>query len=89
VAGADGRPVRVEYGENDHCCERFVLADDWLRTRGLQREGIVGSASARLVRSRDVVGVACEQLARDPLVFLHPAGAGCAECDEARRSVGT
>lgn len=83
----DGRPVRIEYGENDHCCARFVLADEWLRARGLQREGRVGHAHARLARSRDIVAVALEQLARDPLVFLHPHGAGCAECDEARASV--
>jgi aminoglycoside N3'-acetyltransferase len=87
VRGEGGRPVRVDYGENDHCCERFALADGWLRARALQREGRVGSASARLVRARDVVSVACERLARDPLVFLHPTGAACAECDEARRSV--
>lgn len=84
----DGRPVRIEYGENDHCCERFALADGWLRARGLQREGQVGHAHARLARSRDVVDVAVEHLARDPLVFLHPPDAGCAECDEARASVG-
>ena len=83
----DGRPARVEYGENDHCCERFALADGWLRERGLQREGPVGHAHARLARSRDVVDAALERLARDPLVFLHPAGAGCGECDEARASV--
>lgn len=83
----DGRPARIEYGENDHCCERFALADGWLRARGLQREGPVGHARARLVRARDVVEAAREQLARDPLVFLHPAGAGCAECDGARASV--
>ncbi|MET0400605.1 MAG: AAC(3)-IV family aminoglycoside N-acetyltransferase [Longimicrobiaceae bacterium] len=82
-----GRPVRLDYGENDHCCERFALADGWLRERGLQREGVVGHAAARLARSRDVVRVARERLARDPLVFLHPAGAGCGECDEARASV--
>ena len=29
----------IDYGENDHCCERFALADDWLRSSGLQREG--------------------------------------------------
>ena len=81
------RPVRVEYGENDHCCQRFALADDWLRERGAQREGRVGQADARLVRSRDVVAAARERLARDPLVFLHSSGSGCAECDEARRSV--
>lgn len=80
-----GRRVRVEYGENDHCCARFSLLDDWLRERGQQREGPVGNGQARLVLSRDVVAVALERLARDPLIFLHPDG--CAECDEARESV--
>ncbi|HEY7482729.1 MAG TPA: AAC(3)-IV family aminoglycoside N-acetyltransferase [Gemmatimonadales bacterium] len=89
VLGSDRRPVRVDYEENDHCCERFALADGWLLDRGLQREGQVGQARARLLRSRDVVAVATGQLELDPLVFLHPAGAGCAECDEARRSVTT
>lgn len=84
----DGRPVRMEYGENDHCCARFALADGWLRERGLQAEGRVGHADARLVRARDVVQVAREHLARDPLLFLHPADAGCADCDEARGSTG-
>lgn len=79
---------RVAYGENDHCCERFTLADGWLRERGLQAEGPVGHAHARLVRSRDVVAVARDRLAADPLLFLHPAGTGCEECDAARASVG-
>jgi aminoglycoside 3-N-acetyltransferase-4 len=83
----DGRPVRIEYGENDHCCARFAIADDWLRARGLQHEGRVGNAEARLVRSRDIVAVALEHLARDPLLFLHPPSAACAECDAARASV--
>jgi aminoglycoside N3'-acetyltransferase len=82
----DGRATRVEYGENDHCCARFALADGWLRERGLQSEGRVGHAEARLIRARDIVAVALEHLAADPLVFLHPAGAGCEECDEARAS---
>lgn len=84
----DGRPVRVDYGENDHCCARFNLADEWLRARGLQREGRVGQAHARLARARDIVNLALEALAHDPLLFLHPSIAGCAECDEARASVG-
>ena len=83
-----GRPTRIEYGENDHCCQRFTFADDWLRERGLQREGIVGHAHARLMRSRDIVRVATEQLARDPLLFLHARGE-CEECDIAWESVGT
>jgi aminoglycoside N3'-acetyltransferase len=82
----DGRPVRLDYWENDHCCARFALADDWLRTRGLQAEGSVGHAEARLVRARDIVDVALEHLRNDPLIFLHPPAAACAECDAARRS---
>jgi len=82
-----GRHVRVDYLENDHCCQRFALADAWLRTEGLQREGHVGNAHARLVKSRDVVAVVRKRLARDPLIFLHAPEEECAECDEARRSV--
>ena len=85
---AQGRAVRLEYEENDHCCERFALADGWLRSRGLQIEGRVGHARARLTSSRAIVRVACEYLARDPLIFLHPTDAGCEECDAARCSVG-
>jgi aminoglycoside 3-N-acetyltransferase len=84
----NGRPARVEYGENDHCCQRFALADEWLRARRLQAEGAVGNAHARLVRARDVVTVTCDQLAADPLVFLHPLDEGCQECDEARGTIG-
>jgi aminoglycoside N3'-acetyltransferase len=83
----DGRPVRIDYEENDHCCERFAFADEWLRARGLQSEGRVGYAHARLARAGDIVAVALEHLARDPLLFLHPPGVGCGECDRARRSV--
>jgi aminoglycoside 3-N-acetyltransferase len=83
----NGRPVRVDYEENDHCCERFTFADEWLRKGGLQSEGPVGHAHARLARARDIVAVALEHLADDPLLFLHPPGAGCVECDEARRSL--
>jgi aminoglycoside N3'-acetyltransferase len=80
----DGRPLRIDYGENDHCCELFALADDWLRASGLQSEGPVGNAHARLFRARDVVRLAVEHLTRDPLLFLHPAEAACEECDAAR-----
>jgi aminoglycoside N3'-acetyltransferase len=81
-----GRPIRLDYGENDHCCQRFALADAWLRSRGLQSEGRVGHAHARLMRSRDIAAIACAQLARDRLIFLHPREARCAECDAARDS---
>lgn len=85
----EGKPVRIDYGENDHCCQRFALADDWLRAEGLQSEGPVGSAHARLIRSRDIVRVAVERLTDDALIFLHRPDDGCEECDEARLSVGS
>jgi len=83
----DGFPARVQYHENDHCCARFALLDAWLRAAGLQREGRVGHAHARLIRARDVVDVAVKHLETDPLVFLHPESEGCEECDAARLTV--
>jgi aminoglycoside N3'-acetyltransferase len=83
-----GLPTRLDYRENDHCCARFCLADEWLRSRGLQSEGRVGQAHARLARSRDIVDVALEHLKVDRLLFLHPPAFGCAECGEARNSIG-
>jgi aminoglycoside N3'-acetyltransferase len=84
----DGVPTRIEYGENDQCCQGFRLVDGWLQAAGLQTEGAVGHARARLMRSRDVVNVVTARLREDPLLFLHPAGSGCDECDEAWESVG-
>jgi aminoglycoside 3-N-acetyltransferase len=84
----DGRPRRIEYGENDHCCAGFASADGWLRAAGLQSEGRVGYAHARSARSRDIVALALRPLRDDPLLFLHPADAGCAECNRARSTVG-
>jgi aminoglycoside N3'-acetyltransferase len=83
----DGQPARVEYGENDHCCARFSLADEWLRAAGLQRKGLVGHAPARLARSRDIVDIALARLRRDPLIFLHAEAEGCEECNEARANI--
>jgi aminoglycoside N3'-acetyltransferase len=80
----DGRPARIDYVENDCCCARFALVDEWLRARGLQAEGPVGHGRAKLARSRSIVDVTMEHLARDPLVFLHSPGT-CAECDVSRR----
>jgi aminoglycoside 3-N-acetyltransferase-4 len=80
----EGRRVRLDYVENDHCCERFALADDWLRARRLQSEGKVGHAMARLARARDIVDLAVDTLRRQPTIFLHTPEEGCADCDEAR-----
>jgi len=77
----NGRPKRYEYGETDHCCEKFALLDDWLGSK--QRRGMVGRAEARLARSRDIVEAALARLRQDETVFLHARGQ-CSECDLAR-----
>lgn len=77
----DGQPRRYEYGETDHCCQRFRLLDAWLADR--QRRGSVGRGEARLARSRDIVAAALVRLREDETVFLHAPGA-CGECDAAR-----
>jgi aminoglycoside N3'-acetyltransferase len=79
-----GRHTRIDYLENDHCCQRFALADQWLRSKGLQAEGPVGHGTARLARARDIVCLAVEALRRQPTIFLHGPDEGCAKCDEAR-----
>ena len=83
-----GRPMRLDYFEIDHCCQRFNLMDDWLDVAERQRRGTVGHAQARLARSRHVVEAALERLFEDETVFLHPVGID-AECDEARASLAS
>jgi len=88
VVVVDGEPRTMAIAETDHCCRRFALADGWLLAAGLQREGKVGRADARLADARDIVRVAVEHLRADPLLFLCDAGEACDECDAARASVG-
>jgi aminoglycoside N3'-acetyltransferase len=81
-----GQPVRYDYGEIDHCCQKFNLMDRWLEAEGLVRRGNVGHAEARLTRSRDIVEVALGRLRENETVFLHAGGVDI-ECDEARASL--
>lgn len=83
----DGRAIRIDYTETDHCCERFTLLNDWLGARGLQAEGTVGQAQTKLVRASDVIALAEPALERDPFLFLHPRGSVCRDCDAAWDSV--
>jgi aminoglycoside N3'-acetyltransferase len=82
----DGKPVRFDYREIDHCCQNLALADGWLDEQNLQRHGKVGHAEARLMRSRGVVPVVMEYIKRDETIFLHPEGFD-EECDDARASL--
>nr|AIA17596.1 AAC3 [uncultured bacterium] len=87
VVVEEGVVKTVLVAETDHCCRRFRLADEWLRAKGLQREGKVGSATARLADAKHIVAVAVERLAADPIVFLCPPSEACEECDLARASI--
>ena len=66
----DGRATRVDYRENDCCCARFALVDEWLEAEGRQRRGPLGHGEARLARARDVVAVVTARLSADELAFL-------------------
>jgi aminoglycoside 3-N-acetyltransferase len=82
----DGRPKRIDYGENDHCCQNFVWVGEWLRARGLQREGVVGYGRAQLARSRDITATVVEELSDDKCRFLHARGT-CDDCEPAWASL--
>lgn len=84
VLSFEGAPFILDYAENDHCCDRFVLVDDWMRDRSRQLEGTVGGAQARLMRSRELVTLVTDRLKVEPECFLHDPDAGCVQCDEAR-----
>ncbi|HEY4103395.1 MAG TPA: AAC(3) family N-acetyltransferase [Polyangiaceae bacterium] len=87
IVEVDGEARSIPIAETDHCCTGFRQLDEWLRARGLQRQGRVGHAAAWLCEARDVVSVALGELTRDPLVFLCPRAALCEECDLARASI--
>jgi aminoglycoside 3-N-acetyltransferase len=87
VVEIDGVPTRVMIAETDHCCRGFRRMGAWLTERGLQREGRIGNATAKLSDARDIVSIALEHLGEDPLVFLCPPSEPCEECEEARKSV--
>jgi aminoglycoside 3-N-acetyltransferase len=82
----DGKPVRFEYREIDHCCQNFSVVDGWLDENGLQRRGDVGHAEACLILSRDVVGIVTGQLKENETIFLHPRDFD-EECDDAWASL--
>jgi aminoglycoside N3'-acetyltransferase len=82
----DGRPVRYAYREIDHCCARFTLVDAWLDAAAVQRRGVVGSGTARLVAAKAVVDIVTARVRADETVFLHPYGVD-AQCDAARDSL--
>jgi aminoglycoside 3-N-acetyltransferase len=82
----DGKLVRLDYAEIDHCCQNFNLVNGWLDEQGLQRKGQVGQALARLARARDILAVVTERLKKNETTFLHPFGVD-EQCDEARMSI--
>ena len=82
----DGKPIRLEYKEIDHCCQNFSFVDGWLDERRLQRRGKVGHADARLIRSRYIVEVVTKRLKDNETTFLHPKGVD-EECDDAWRNL--
>jgi aminoglycoside 3-N-acetyltransferase len=88
VVEENGRARTIMVAETDHCCRGFRVADEWLRARGLQREGKIGNAGARLFRSRDIVAAAVEHLRATPSMLLCARTEDCEECAAAYASIG-
>lgn len=82
----NGKPKRIDYGENDSCCRGFNMVGDWLRSRGLLREGRVGGGRAMLARARDITATVVEELREDETRFLCPRDT-CEECDRSWASI--
>ena len=96
VVEADGIPRTVMVPETDHCCAGFKLAGESNALHRPADDHAAGSADpgisddaadACLSDARDLVKVAVEHLALNPLVFLCSRGAGCGECDVAHASI--
>lgn len=87
IVEEDGVARTVMIPETDHCCRGFRIADEWLRARGLQREGKIGSADARLFEARDLIAIAVERLRAAPLCLLCPRTQACEECAAAYASI--
>ncbi len=83
----EGRALRVDYDEIDHCCDNFRMVNGWLDENSAQRRGPIAHGEGRLARARSIVTAVTTQLRRDETRFLHPFGVD-AECDAARRSLG-
>ena len=83
----DGVARRIDYLENDHCCQLFCRASVWLQERGLQADGPVGHAPSKLMRSRDLVETVVGQLAQDRFALIHSRDVDCEECLDAWNSV--
>ena len=79
-------PVRFEYSEIDHCCQRFSLVDTWLDAMHLQHRRKVGYGQACISMYRDIVTVVLEHLRANATVFFHPMDFD-EECDEARKNL--
>ena len=62
--------------------QNFNRVDEWLDAEKLQHHGPVGHASARLMRSRDVVKIVTEQIRLNEIFWQSPGVDS--ECDEAR-----
>jgi aminoglycoside 3-N-acetyltransferase len=81
---ADGRMEWRPVQKTTKCSDGFVKLQEHLDRAGVIRRGRVGDAPTQLVRSRDVVRVATELLAREPAALLCD-DPECVHCPTSRR----
>ena len=78
-----GRRCFLPVAKTTKCSDGFAKLGTQLEAAGVVRYGSIGRARAELVRSRDVVRVASELLARDPTALLCDDPA-CVHCPTSR-----
>jgi aminoglycoside 3-N-acetyltransferase len=90
----DRYPVRTPDGDREwrpvqkttKCSDGFVKIEEHLERAGVIVRGQVGDAPSQLVRSRDIVRLAAELLARDPLALLCD-DPECVHCPASREAL--
>jgi len=81
--GPDGRREWRPVEKTTKCSDGFVKVEPHLERAGAITRATVGDAPVQLLRSRDVVRVACELFAHDPCALLCPDPT-CVHCPTSR-----
>ncbi|MEK3889314.1 AAC(3) family N-acetyltransferase [Bacillus sp. FSL K6-3431] len=81
----DGKVEKVSVPLINHCCQNFNKIEPLLKSSNLLSIHQIGNGMAQLMKAKDVVETACEQLNKNRYYFL--CESDCDECMQARAYV--
>ncbi|CAM4094976.1 AAC(3) family N-acetyltransferase [Lederbergia lenta] len=81
----NGKVEKVSVPLINHCCQNFSKMEPLLKSSNLLSTHQIGKGIAQLMKAKDVVEIACEQLNRNIYYFL--CEKDCEECMQAREYV--